>query len=106
MRQAVAWGLIPANPVQAVHPPKPERAHLEVPTYEQLMALLAAAQGHPWEIPVLLAVATGARRSEVLGVAWSDVDLEAGKLRITRGLQRVEGKLVFTEPKRTAPAGR
>ena len=48
---------------------------------------------------MLLAVATGARRSEVLGVAWSDVDIEAGKLRVTRGLQRVGGELVFTAPK-------
>jgi integrase len=41
----------------------------------------------------------GLRRSEVLGLMWSDVDLEAGTLQIRRGLQRVGGKLVTSEPK-------
>ncbi len=99
MRSAQAWGLVVANPVQAVRPPKPERPRLDVPTSEQLMELVLAARGSTWEAPMLLAVATGARRSEVLGASWADVDLEAGKLRITRGLQRVNGELVFTQPK-------
>jgi integrase len=44
-----------------------------------------------WEIALLLAGTTGARRSEVLGLAWSAVDLEAGRIRITRTLQKGEG---------------
>jgi integrase len=99
MRSAQAWGLIVANPVQAVRPPRPERPRLDVPTADQLMDLVSAARGTLWEAPMLLAVATGARRSEVLGATWADVDLETGKLRVTRGLQRVNGELVFTQPK-------
>ena len=99
MRSAQAWGLVVANPVQAVRPPKPERPQLDVPTADQLMELVSVARGTTWEAPMLLAVATGARRSEVLGARWADVDLETNKLRITRGLQRVNGELVFTEPK-------
>lgn len=51
MRQAVAWGLIPVSPVQAVRPPKPERPHLEVPTADHLVRLVESAP------------------------AWSDLDL-------------------------------
>ena len=89
--------------MQAVRPPKPERAHLEVPTYDQLIALLEAAKGKTWEIPVLLALATGpaARRSE----AWrGPTSTWRRELRITRGLQRVEGTLVAQ--KRIGPGAR
>ena len=99
MRQAVAWGLLTTNPVQAVRPPKPDRPRLEVPTAEQLLQLVGAAEGTQWEIPLLLAATTGARRGEVLAVRWADVDLDAGRLRITRALQRVGAELVVVDPK-------
>ncbi len=64
MRQAAAWGLIVANPVTAVRPPKGERKELAVPSAAQLVALLKVARGSTWEIPLVLATTTGARRSE------------------------------------------
>jgi integrase len=45
LRSAVAWGLLPLNPVTAVRPPKRERPKLVVPTGEQLIALVSAAKG-------------------------------------------------------------
>lgn len=41
-----------------------------------------------WEIPILLATVTGARRSEVLGISWEDVDLKNGNVFIRRGVDR------------------
>jgi integrase len=41
----------------------------------------------------------GLRRSEALGLRWSDVDLERGWLQVQRGLQRIDGRLVTTETK-------
>lgn len=86
----MAWGFIQSNPVQAVQPPKPERPQLHVPTAEQLVALIDAAKGTVWEMPMLLSAWTGARRSEVLGLAWEGIDLERGTMRITRTLQKAE----------------
>jgi integrase len=99
LRRAVAWGLIPANPTQAVSPPKPDRPDLAIPDTPALLELVSAAQGTAWEIPVLLAVATGARRGEVLAAQWSDLDLKTGRLRITGSLQRVDGGLRRVAPK-------
>jgi len=56
---------------------------------DQLAALIAASKDTIWEIPVLLATVTGARRSEVLGISWDDVDFTAGTVSVRRGLQRV-----------------
>ncbi len=47
----------------------------------------------------VLAVTTALRQSEVLGLSWDDVDLDAGLIRVTRGLHRIKGGLEFEEPK-------
>jgi integrase len=46
-----------------------------------------------------VALAIGLRLGEALGLCWEDVDLEKGTLTVQQALQRVEGKLVFVEPK-------
>ncbi|HYT81777.1 MAG TPA: tyrosine-type recombinase/integrase, partial [Actinomycetota bacterium] len=89
LRQAVADGFIPANPVAAVKRPRVQRRELHWPTYAQVGALLEASRGTMWEVPILLAAVTGARRSEVLGLSWEDVDLKTGTILIRRGVQPV-----------------
>lgn len=43
---------------------------------------------------------TGLRRGEILGLAWSDVDLEAGRVRVRRSLEQLRaGECAFKEPK-------
>jgi integrase len=92
LRQAVEDGLIPANPVTSVKLPRIRRREPHWPTPEQLTDLLHASARTNWEVPILLSAATGARRSEVLGLAWEDVDLRAGMLRIRCGLQGTPGR--------------
>jgi len=97
---AVSWELLESNPVKAVETPTAARPDLEVPSAEQAMSLLAVAQGTPWAIPILLAITSGCRRSEILGLAWSAVDLDRGRISIVRNLQRVRGEgLRFFDPK-------
>ena len=91
LRQAVADGLITANPVAAVKRPRMQRKEPHWPTFAQLGALLRASRGTVWEVPILLAAVTGARRSEILGFSWSDVDLGTGIVLIRRGIQPVRG---------------
>jgi integrase len=92
LRQAVEEGLIPTNPVTAVKRPQIRRRELHWPTPAQPTALLNASSGTIWGIPILLSATTGARRSEVLGLAWEDVDLRSGIVRIRRGVQRMTGR--------------
>ena len=99
---AVSWGLISVNPVRSVKPPRIERARLDIPTGEHLRRLMNAARGTVWEAPIILAATTGMRRSEVLGLRWADVDLKAGRVRVTRTLQRSPDRtLQFFDPKTT-----
>jgi integrase len=97
---ALEWELIAINPVKATKAVTAPRPELEVPTAEQTMALLEAAKGTQWATPLLLSIATGARRSEVLGLKWSEVDLDRRRVQIVRNLQRVPGEgLRFFDPK-------
>lgn len=90
MRAAVDAEIIDVNPVAGVRAPKAERPKLITPTVEELTAVIEKARGTVWEIPLLLAATTGMRRSEVLGVTWANVDLDAARLTVTGGLQRRE----------------
>jgi integrase len=90
LRQAVEEGLIPANSVAAVKRPRIRRREFHWPT-PQLIALLDASSGTIWAIPLLLSVTTAARRSEILGLAWEDVDLRSGTVDIRRSVQRLPG---------------
>ncbi|MGH2674331.1 MAG: site-specific integrase [Actinomycetota bacterium] len=83
--------MISSNPVAAVRRPRARRPEVHWPTSAQLGALLQASRGTVWEVPILLAAVTGARRSELLGIAWTDVDLNAGMAFIRRGVQPVRG---------------
>lgn len=93
LRQAVEDGLMTANPVRAVKRPRIQRRELHWPTSVELGALVQASRGTDWEIPILLAAVTGARRSEILGISWQDVDLEVGSIFIRRGAQPVRRQL-------------
>ena len=85
--------MIDVNRVAGVRLAKAERPHLQVPTADQLVALIAEARGMQWAVPLLLAATTGMRRSEVLALRWADVDLDADRIRVVASLQwvRVDG---------------
>jgi integrase len=96
---AVRVDLLPQNPARGVQVPTKQKPKLITPTPAQLLQLGDAAEDTTWAIPTRVAVATGARRGEVLGLRWSHVDLDRGRIRIDETLQRVDGELRFVPPK-------
>jgi integrase len=61
--------------------------------------LLEATRGDRLEALYVLALTTGLRQGELLGLKWEDIDLEAGKLRVRRTLATAKGGPVLTAPK-------
>src|SRR5690606_33592153 len=82
LEQAVKWGLIPRNPCDAVDRPKVDRRTIEALTPEQAQRFLRAAEGDRLHALYVLAVTTGMRQGELLGLSWRDVDLDAGRLYV------------------------
>jgi integrase len=66
---------------------------------EEVRRLLAAATDDRLEALWVLAVHTGMRQGELLALKWTDVDLEAGKIRVRRTLTRESGHYTLGEPK-------
>lgn len=74
LTSAVRWQVVLYNPVRATTAPTARPPKLVVPTAPQLRQLIDVAAAGPWAVPVLLAATTGARRGEVLGLTWDNVD--------------------------------
>jgi integrase len=68
-------------------------------TPEQAKQLLDAIRPTPLYWPVLIALATGARRGEVVALRWHNVDLNHGSVRIVESLERTKAGLRFKPPK-------
>jgi integrase len=99
--QAVRWHLIPRNPADDVKAPTPAAKEMHPLSAEEARGLLDAARGDKFEALYVLAVHTGMRRGELLGLKWDDVDLENASVRVRRTLTRIENgrRLALGPPK-------
>lgn len=100
LKHAVLWQLIPSNPADAVSPPRYERKEMSVLNETEVLRLLELVKGSFLHPIVYLAVDSGARAGELLGLRWSDVNLDRQTIRIVRTVQRIpkEG-IQFGTPK-------
>jgi integrase len=100
--QAVRWNMIPRNPCDGATAPRATRTEMKVLTPEQAKTFLNATADHPAHALYTLAITTGMRAGELLGLQWADIDLDAGRLTVQRALQQQnEAGLVFVTPKST-----
>lgn len=99
LKQAVRWDLIARNPADLVSPPRPRRPEIRPLTSVQARTLLATAVGDPLEALYVLALSTGMRQGELLGLTWAAVDLTAGTIEVRASLNRSAGAWSLDEPK-------
>jgi len=88
LEQGMKWGLIGRNPASLASPPRDAASEVCPPSQADLGRLLdAAAEGDSefWTY-LRLAASTGARRSQMCGLRWSDVDLERGRVTFARAV--------------------
>jgi integrase len=99
LRRAVKWQVLAVNPADAVSPPKPERHEVTVLSQKEVAKLLKALEPTRLYVPAVIAITTGMREGEVLGLRWKDVDLEGARLQVRQTLQRAKNEVFFKTPK-------
>lgn len=123
------WEWTTENPVKNISKPKEPRGRVRFLSDEERRRLLAAcaeSQNTMLLDIVLIALCTGMRKGEILGLRWRDVDLDAGTLTVADSkngesrvvpivgevldrmkarakIRRIDTNLVFPAPEREGP---
>ena len=94
LNQAVKWGIVPHAVTKNASPPPLRNTPKLVPSPGVIQDLIAGAErrGQPvLAAAIAVAATTGARRGELLGLRWSDIDLDNGFLHIRRAIKHADG---------------
>ena len=110
---AIRWRLLKVNPASSCQLPKVEQREAKILEQSEIEWMLAAAQADSarWLYAFLvLAIASGARRGELLAFTWTDINFETAVLSISKSLEQTKQGLRVKTPKnrknRTLPLPR
>lgn len=93
LKQALRWGMVPRNVAEAVDPPRVHREEVSPLSPGQVRILLSTASTDRLSALYVVAIHTGLRQGELLGLKWEDLD--SNTLRVNRTLSNG----VLTAPK-------
>jgi integrase len=86
--QAIKWGLIVVNPADAATPPSLPPGRITPPQPAALAEAMRLVDEYDVDFAmyVRLAATTGARRSQLIALRWSDVYLDGGTITFARAM--------------------
>lgn len=99
LADAVRWGRLARNPADQADPPRASTAEMSIWSPEQLRSFLDSVRSDRLFGAWLMAATTGMRRGELLGLRWSDLDLEAGTLSVRQIRTVARYKVLTLTPK-------
>jgi integrase len=99
LKQAMRWGLVPRNITEAVDPPRASKKEIRPLTEKQVKVFLQTARGDRLEALYLLALTSGLRQGELLGLKWEDIDFDQKVLQVKRTLSITKKGPMFVPPK-------
>ncbi|RNB92530.1 site-specific integrase [Brevibacillus fluminis] len=100
--RAVEWRIIKSNPVADVKSPKVVHKESQVYDEYEIHLLFRALEVEPyhWRMMITLALTTGLRRGELVGLEWKHIDFEKGTLYVKQSISNfINGKPIIKEPK-------
>lgn len=101
LNKAVDWECLEKNPNNKVPRPRIEKYEPKFYDVEQVQTLLRCLENEPLKTQalILLALDTGARRGEITGLNWEDIDFEKAYITINKTTQLLNGKIIEKSPK-------
>ena len=97
MQQAVRWRLLLENPGDGLKVPQQVRNEMQSLTIEQARTLLKTTGGTKYGPVIPVALTTGMRPSEYLGLKWQDIDWARQTVSVVRSIRRLNGKWCFSD---------
>ena len=93
LHQAERWELVDRNVARRAQPPEVRTKRVAAPSVDEVKRLLSVAEQADTGLAVMLTLAatTGARRGELCGLRWGDVDWQGATLTIERSIYEVQG---------------
>lgn len=100
LKQAIKWRMIFQNPCSQCELPKANKQEMKYLSPTEVKEFIQSAKGDRYYAAFLLAIETGMRPEEYLGLKWKDIDMDKAVLGVRRALIKVSGKgFHFAEPK-------
>ncbi len=100
LKRAVRLEMLARNVCEVVETPRLRRKEMKFLTPEQVHMLLEVNKGLPYWPVFFLAIYTGLRKGELLGLRWQDVSLHSGTISVNQTVGRITGKgMVVSQPK-------
>lgn len=100
LQYALKLGLVTRNVAHAVDPPRIQRHEMRAMSESDIHIFLEFAKSTPYHALFYTALFTGMRRSELLALRWSDVDLILCQFYVNRTLHHLKtGEIIFRQPK-------
>ena len=99
LEQAVAERLILVNPAKGCKLPKLEKKEMKILPQEKIGVYLEEAERRGLLPMFYLELTTGLRRGELLALLWTDLDVEARTISVTKQVNRINGELTVSQPK-------
>ncbi|PUU86920.1 site-specific integrase [Halanaerobium sp.] len=91
--------IIERNPVSLISLPKKKKSKHKFLSREELNQILDYSEGLWIHDYILVAVSTGMRRGEMIGLEWENVDLKNKKISVVQALKRTSQGIELSEPK-------
>jgi len=101
LRQAVRWRLLLENPADGLRLRQQLKGEVRVLTLEEARTFLRSALATPYGPVLAVALTTGMRPSEFLGLKWEDFDWTRQTVSVVRSLRRLNGRWCFADTKRS-----
>lgn len=108
LKRAILWGYIVNNPNSFIEKPKVRKKEIECYSPEDVEKLLDILQNEPlkYQAVIYLALDSGARRGEIVGLTWNDVDFNKKTLKINKSVQYTTELGIFEKTTKTQSSDR
>ena len=108
LKRAIIWGYIVNNPNSFIEKPKVRKKEIQCYSPEEVEKLLECIKNESlkYQAMIYLAIDSGARRGEIVGLTWNDVDLKKQTLNINKSVQYTKELGIFEKTTKTQTSDR